>query len=136
MEETGFSEVEHTADWAFTARGRDLAELFRNAARAMFTLQGAAAGAPATITREVEVESGDRETLLVNWLNELLYLQEVHRETYQDFEVLEIAGQRLRARIAGRPGQEAHRLIKAVTFHGLEVKETPAGFEATIVVDV
>lgn len=131
-----FEEVEHTADWAFRARGRDLAELFRSAARALFIMQGALAQSGETVTREIEVTGGDLETLLVNWLNELLYLQEVHNEAYDRFEVVEITSERLRARVHGRLRHSAQRLIKAATFHDLAVKRTDDGWEATVVVDV
>jgi SHS2 domain-containing protein len=103
----------------------------------MFDLQSRHefAGADA-VEREVEVQGFDRETLLVNWLNELLYLQEKHDETYSEFNIGEISETRLRARIRGRHSRGATRMIKAVTFHGLEIKRTAEGWEATVVVDV
>ncbi len=100
MDGQAFHEVEHTADRAFRAQGRDLRELFQNAAQSMFALEGPASGLPATTSREIEVEGFDRETLLVNWLNELLYQQEAHGEKFESFEISEITGQRLRARAA------------------------------------
>ncbi len=133
----GFEEVEHTADWAFRARGADLQQLFVSAARAMFDLQARhELTAAEAIERDVEVQGFDRETLLVNWLNELLYLQEKHGETYSEFNIGEISETRLRARIRGRRSPAATRMIKAVTFHGLEIKRTAQGWEATVVVDV
>ncbi len=133
----GFEEVEHTADWAFRARGADLQQLFAGAARAMFELQARQElSAAEAIEREVEVQGFDRETLLVNWLNELLYLQETHGETYSEFNISEISETRLRARIGGRHAPGATRMIKAVTFHGLQIKRTADGWEATVVVDV
>jgi protein archease len=133
----GFEEVEHTADWAFRVNGADLRQLFASAARAMFELQarqllpgGQAVG------REVEVQGFDRETLLVNWLNELLYLQEKHGESYSEFEIQELSETRLRACIRGWHSPGAGRMIKAVTFHGLEIKPTAEGWETTVVVDV
>jgi SHS2 domain-containing protein len=133
----GFEEVEHTADWAFRARGADLPQLFASAARAMFELQARQLlPGGEVVEREVEVQGFDRETLLVNWLNELLYLQEKHGETYNEFNIGEISETRLRARIRGRRSPSATRMIKAVTFHGLEIKPTAEGWEATVVVDV
>ena len=132
----GFEEVEHTADWAFRARGADLQQLFANAASAVFELQGRPPLPPAeAVERQVEVTGFDRETLLVNWLNELLYLQEKHGETYNHFEVQEISERQLRARIRGRRAG-GPRMIKAVTFHGLEITRVAGGWEATVVVDV
>jgi SHS2 domain-containing protein len=135
-EEPVFHEVEHTADRAFRAQGRDLRELFASAAQAMSAIQGPPSGQPATVTRDIEVRGLDRETLLVNWLNELLYQQEAHGERYERFEIVEISEQQLRARIHGHPEVAPRRIIKAVTFHNLEVKSGPEGWEATVVVDV
>jgi SHS2 domain-containing protein len=90
-----------------------------------------------SIVREVAVEGVDRETLLVNWLNELLYLQETGSEAYNRFEVVEISDNRLRARVEGRPRQASDaNPIKAVTFHNLRITEIKDGFEVTVVVDV
>ena len=132
-----FEEIEHTADLAFRARGCDLPELFANAARAMTALEGATAADGPELTRDIEVEGVDRDTLLVNWLNELLYLEQSGKESYDQFEFSKLTDQQLRARVRGRRArQNALRRIKAVTFHGLEVKQTREGWEATVVVDV
>ena len=131
-----YKEIEHTADRAFQVTGHDLAELFRNAALALAAVQAATVQEGSSTEREVEVAGVDRETLLVNWLNEILYLQEKHRESYSRFEVLSISEQQLRARMQGSPLVSARTVVKAVTFHGLEVKHADQGWEATVVVDV
>ncbi len=131
-----FEEVEHTADWAFRVRGRDLPELFVNAARALSAMQSAPGGEGGPVTREVQADGVDRETLLVNWLNELLHLEHSNHDSYREFEILEMSDTHLRARVRGHSVPRARTLIKAVTFHNLVVKRTPAGWEATLVVDV
>ena len=131
-----FEEIDHTADWAFRAYGRDVRELFVNAARAMFSLQGSLTDAPPSLIRTVTVEGVDLETLLVNWLNELLFLQETQRETYDRFEIQELTETNLRAQIRGKPRGQIDKVIKAATFHNLSVTQTNEGWEATVVVDV
>lgn len=131
-----FEEIEHTADWAFRAYGQNLRELFVNAATSLFALQGSLTDASPTVTREVQIEGVDRETLLVNWLNELLYLQETQHETYDRFEIFDLSETQLRAQIHGKPRGKIEKVIKAATFHDLEIKQTNEGWEATIVVDV
>ena len=131
-----FREVEHTADRAFTVRGRDLAELFAVGARALCAIQGQPTDTQETVSREVEVSGVDRETLLVNWLNEILYLQDVHKEAYSRFAVAAISDSSLRASLHGEPNVSSRRTVKAVTFHGLKIERQPDGWEATIVVDV
>ena len=130
------NEIEHTADRAFRVRGKDLRELFVHAADALFRLQRQRAAKNSNRAREVEIEGFDRETLLVNWLNEILYLQEVHNETFTRAEILEISDKHLKGRLHGQKGRQPERLIKAVTFHGLQVRETTRGLEAEIIVDV
>ncbi len=117
-------------------RGRDLRELFVNAAGAITRLEHGERASDATVTREVLVQGVDRESLLVNWLNELLYLAQANREVYRGFDIIEINDTHLRARVSGAPEQNPQRRIKAVTFHNLEVKKTTNGWEATLVVDV
>ena len=75
---------------AFHVRGRDLAELFRNSVAVMFALQGAQRGCDSAVQRDVEVTSIDGETLLVNWLDEPLHLQETQRENCGPFDIQEI----------------------------------------------
>jgi len=131
-----FRELEHTADRAFLVRGRDLPELFVHAAHALFRLEAANHDAAESISRRVEISAGDIETLLVNWLNELLYLHEAHHETYSRFQIQIVSDAQLQATLYGGPDRGTRRFIKAVTFHGLRVKRLPEGWEATIVVDV
>ena len=130
-----YQELDHTADWAFRAFGKDLQELFANAAYALFALEGAL-DAQSTLTRDIRVEGIDREALLVNWLSELLYLQETHQETYQSFDITKLTDTELEATIQGAQAQPATKFIKAVTYHDLKIEQTERGWQATIVVDV
>jgi SHS2 domain-containing protein len=134
--ELHFREVEHTADRAFTVRGRHLAELFALAAQALHAIQGQPLDTRHAVRREVEISGIDRESLLVNWLNEILYLEDVHKESYSDCKVIAICDTSLCASLRGEPNASSRRTIKAVTFHGLKIERLSDGWEATIVVDV
>ena len=134
-----FEEIPHTADWSFRAFGRDEQELFQNAAFALFAMEGAQMPdqSPAGATpRTVEVDGVDLESLFVNWLNELLYLQESNRETYYRFQVETLEPTHLRAQVFARPGIHIDKVIKAATFHNLKLEQVPAGWQAVVVVDV
>lgn len=130
-----YEEIEHTADWAFRAYGSTLQELFENAAYALFALEGAL-DAQSTLTRELHVEGIDREALLVNWLSELLFLQETKRETYQKFGITNLSNTALQATVHGAHTQPITKFIKAVTYHDLNIEQTEKGWQATVVVDV
>lgn len=134
-----FQELEHTADWAFRVEGRDLKELFANAAHALASLEawpttGCTHVSTRELTQEIEVSGFDRETLLVNWLNELLYLCEKECASPRTFEILELTDTRLKARVQSKGNGTTSRKIKSVTFHGLRIKQCDQGWEATITV--
>jgi len=130
-----FEEIDHTADYALCVRGADLPELFIEAARGMNTLTGGAPGQPAA-SREIALEAPDPETLLVTWLEELVFLMEIEEEMYDQFEMLSFAPTALTAKVTGGPAVGLDKLIKAVTFHDLAIRETAGGYETTIVFDV
>jgi SHS2 domain-containing protein len=134
--EARFEEVEHTADIAIRVRGRDLAELFANAAFGLACQLADPAGVGRTVAQAVELEAHDAETLLVTWLGELLYLAEREDGVFTDFDMLEVTPTRLRAIARGGAVQEHRHHVKAVTFSNLEILHTDGGYETTIVFDV
>ena len=131
-----FEEIEHTADLAIRAYGQDMQELFANAAHGMFALMAEPSAEEPAREREVSLEATDYEGLLVDWLNELIYLHEVEGETYSQFAIETLSPTELKAQVTGGPTKIKTRAIKAATFHELEVVKTDKGYEATIVFDV
>ena len=132
-----FEEVLHTADWSFRAFGRDLSELFEIAARALFSLQGAIPRETAVgVKRDVQVAGIDYESLLVNWLNELLFMQEQHREVYVHFTISVSSPTELSAQIIGKPREKMDKIIKAVTYHNLKIEQIKDVWQVLVVVDV
>ncbi len=146
-----FSEVEHTADRALKVWGRKLPDLFVGAARGMYSLMADLDGLVATNWQEIRLEAWDWETLLVKWLNELLYLTEVEGVLFVDCCVeslsgstnslvdtspLGTAGVSLVARAGGTsvPLIKAH--IKAATFHDLVLACDEKGWSTVITFDV
>jgi len=131
-----FEEIEHTADIAIRVWGRDLAELFANAAYGMACQMADVDTVERTIEHTVELQAYDTETLLVAWLGELLYLGERDGCVFIEFDMLDVTPTQLRATVRGGPASGHHGHIKAVTFSDLEIVHTDAGYETTIVFDV
>ncbi len=132
-----YEEAEHTADWALVARGQTLEKLLENAAWGMLELMGVRPGTgPNKRTRRIRLEAPDAESLLVAWLEELLYGIEARGVAYSKFDVNTRDGKYLVARVEEVPASAIQRFIKAVTFHGLRVEQTPDGLRARIVFDV
>lgn len=131
-----FEEIDHVADRAFRVTGRDMASLLENAARAMRVLNGPRATGKPSATQQIEVEGVDRESLLVNWLNEILYLEQADHLVCEGFHIDEVKNDRLCARVETRERDRSQTHIKAVTFHNLKIRQTAEGLETEVVVDV
>jgi SHS2 domain-containing protein len=131
-----FEEIEHTADWSYRVWGANLPELFLQAAAGLYRLAGIRLACEPQITREIELKAIDPESLLIAWLNELLYLHESERLGFDQLEIVHLDETTLHARITGAPTEEWVKDIKAVTYHNLNIRETPSGLEVTLVLDV
>ncbi|NUQ36574.1 MAG: bifunctional riboflavin kinase/FAD synthetase [Caldilineales bacterium] len=116
-----FQELAYTADWGVAVYGDSQAALYAHAALAMFTLQGAADVDGPTVRQQFAIAAEDRESLLVCWLNELLWQAETQGVFFQQFWVEAIDDVSLRAQAVGRRGRSEQAHIKAVTYHDLEV---------------
>ena len=132
--------IPHTADIGVKVYGKDLAELFKNAAYAMFDIIADLDGLKSSVERSVVVDAPNREELLLSWLGELLYLFYTRQIIFFDFQIEEIDDMRVKATVSGRHvGENRNRLkteIKAVTYHELKIEEKDSNFVATIIFDV
>lgn len=133
-------ELAHTADIGVRVRAASAESLFACAARALFTLMGitgAQDGAFAAAEVEVAVESADTPALLVDWLNELLYLHETTGLVYDRCTFDAWQPDRLRATVVGAPATGRPIMhIKAVTWHQLLVERDGDGWLAEIFFDI
>ncbi len=132
--------LDHTGDIRFVARGATMAELFENAARALYAAIAEPSGVHPTTERVVEASAEDREMLLVAWLAACQEAFDLDRVLLCEFGVEEISDTHVRGVARGEtydPARHEFRTeIKAVTYHGLSVSETPSGWSATVVCDV
>ena len=132
-----FEEIEHMADWALQVRGRDLQELLTSAAHGMVSLMVRDPSAlPTEVEQQFELDSIDAESLLVDWLSELAYWAEAEMLIFHQFDLQNVTPTSLEATVRGGHVPNLKKHIKAVTYHNLEIVETEAGLEATVVFDV
>ena len=133
---SGNQEIEHTADTALHVWGPDLPALFAEAAIGMKRLMGMRIEEGGTLSRSLVVEALDLESLLVNFLEEILFFGEHENLGFDRFEV-EINGEyKLNAKMFGARIVQKSKEIKAVTFHNLNISKTESGYEVIIVFDV
>lgn len=129
----GYVEVAHTADLALRVWGRSLDELMVSAAKGLFSSVSRRDGPP--VQRRLWLAAEDVETLLVDWLSELLYLSEAGHETYDSFAVSVGPDLRLSAAVGGCSKASERPRAKAATFHGLRVQQVDGMYTATVVFD-
>lgn len=135
-----FETFAHTADLGLRARAGDLTELFREAARGLFSI--IVEDLESVRPREqvaITLEGDDVTYLLFDWLAELLRLFDTRQLLLSQFEV-RITESGLEATARGETMDPArHALdheVKAVTYHGLRVEETDGGWVAEVIVDI
>jgi SHS2 domain-containing protein len=139
-EEPAWEELEHPADVRLRIRGESLKDLLENAARGMVEVFLD----PATVQNRgsfpVEADGEDAESLLINWLQEILFIFDAERFAPCRVEVTALEEGRVIGRLGGEqfdPDRHGTRTeIKAVTWHNLELKESESGLEVTVVFDV
>jgi SHS2 domain-containing protein len=136
MTQPAFEEIEHTADWALRVRGDSLTDLFRNAALGMLSLLGIEPVPGNSESRFFELKAEDTETLLVSWLEELLFPLEVENVAVVDFQVEVLEKVQLKATIELKEIASIKKEIKAVTFNELDIRALESGYETIIVFDV
>jgi len=132
--------IPHTADIGIKAYGKNLPELFKNAAYGMFEIIADLDGLKGSIKEPIEIKADNREELLVAWLGELLYHFYTKQIIFFDFDIEEIGDTALKAKAIGRHvGENRNRLkteIKAVTYHELKVEQKEGNFVSTVIFDV
>lgn len=142
-ERTPFGTIEfrpHTADLTMELRGHSAADLFRLAAWALARVQVAEWPAEKSETAEVELQSDGWDDLLVNWMNQLIFLSERHRAVWTEFEFRRLEETALHATAKGGPWPERPdalgREVKAASYFGLELVPGPSLWMARVTLDL
>jgi len=137
--EKEFEILDHTADVGIIAYGGGMAEAFANAGKALFNLITDLDKVDEAESRDIEVTAPDRESLLVAWLNELIFLFDTENIILKRFEISEFSDNHLKARGYGQKVDTArHELkvgVKAATYHMLKLEEN-GGSKVQVLFDI
>jgi len=129
--------LEHKADLKIRAFGKTKEELFLNMLEGMAESQKPEIKSKKRIKREIKIKSTDLLTLLVDFLGEALYLSQVNNEAYFEVEFKKFSETKLEGKLIGQQVERFGEDIKAVTYHGLEVKQNETGlWQATVLFDI
>jgi SHS2 domain-containing protein len=135
-----YETFEHTADLGLRVRAPDLNTLFAEAAQALFA---AVVEDPSMVEPrerfDVHLPADDREYLLFDWLNKLLFRFDTEHLLFSRFTVCVDEGG-LAGTAWGEPlDRSRHALsheVKAITYHGLKVEPAEGGWLAEVIVDI
>ena len=137
--EKDFEIIDHTADVGIVAYGADMSQAFANAARALFSLITELDDVAEVLYRDVELTAPDEEGLLVEWLNELIYLFDTENIIFKRFDIIELNHTQLKARSYGeKVDKSKHKLktgVKAATYHMLKVDKDD-GCQVQVLFDI
>ncbi len=131
----GFREISHTADWELEVWGPDLGSLIEQAARGMYHLAELKLSSHPRLTRKIELLFHDSETLLVDFLTELIYLTESEGLAFDEFNI-QFNDDQLVALVSGAKIESLSKEVKAATYHNLAIRESRDFLVANIVFDV
>jgi SHS2 domain-containing protein len=138
--EKPFKIIDHTADIGIVACGADIKQVFANAALGLFSLMAELDELKEDIQRELELSAEDIEVLLVEWLNELIYIVDVEHIIFRRFEIDELTANQLRARCFGEKiklgEHKLKREIKAATYHMLRISKDDGGYKVQVIFDI
>jgi SHS2 domain-containing protein len=115
--------LEHTADAMVEVFGNTLAERFANAAYAMFDQITDVSRVEPRGEMKIVLKAENREQLLVDFLQELLFIHDTEDLVFGEFEV-KTDGKELEARVKGEKFDEKKHpkrsVVKGITYHRLE----------------
>jgi len=138
----GFEFVDITsADVAFIAYGENLNELFANAALAMFEVMVDTKRVEKKVEEVVRVEGYDLESLMFNWLNELLYISDSKKLAFSEF-VVKIDEQNFKLEAVCRGEEinpekhETRTVVKAATYHQMKIWKEGNVWKAQVILDI
>ncbi len=126
-----YETFDHTADLGLRIRATDLDSLFAEAGIALFA---AIVDDLETVRPErrldIELAGNDREYLLFDWLNELLFRWDIEHVLFSRFQV-RVRADGLSGSAWGEPLDHSRHLlgheVKAITYHRLRVEQTAEG---------
>jgi len=132
-----YETLEHKADLKIRAFGKTKEELFLNMLFGMAESQKAELKTKERTKREVKIKSLDSATLLVDFLNEVLYLSQVNKEVYPKAEFDKFTDTEIKGKLIGQKVERFGEDIKAVTYHGLDIRQLKdKTWEAIVLFDI
>ena len=135
-----FEVLEHVADIGFRASAPTLPELFESAAEALVSIALNTENVDPRESKQLTAEGDSNESLLVNWLSEVLYWLDGEQFAMSAFKVRELTCSRVTGEAKGEPcdpaRHEAKLVVKGVTYHQLKIENGSRGWSCEVYLDI
>ena len=135
----GYEFFDHTADIGIKAQGTTLAELFVHLAQGLVELIAEDSALKPQHARKIQLFADDAESLLLAWLQELLFWFSTDRFVPVDYRI-EVTPTTVGGEVRGDTFDPARhpqgREVKAITRHLLQVQRHSGGWSGQVIVDI
>lgn len=135
--------LEHTADIKIYVKAPILKDLFIDAFNALMDYLTPKKGIySGQVKRLISFSSSDLTNLLVDFLNEILTLSQIHKEIYDKINFIYFPNENdknflIEAEISGKVVDCFKKDVKAVTYHNVNLIQNQKGeWEVTLVLDI
>ena len=135
--------LDHTADLGIEVDADTLENLFAECLRAQTDCWTRLQRVEQLETRDIDLTAPELSVLLVEFLQETIFLHETEGLVFAAGELAVVegaSGWSVRGEISGERFELARHglktLLKAVTYHGLEVRATVDGWQARVIFDI
>lgn len=132
----GHAYIDHTSEITLRVESPTFVELVADATRGLAELASEALEARETEVREFRIRGRDRAAMLVEWLNEMVYLSEAEQWLPVEAEVTQEGPTELLIRSGGVRLAEPWVLVKAATLHRAAITESAEGLVAEVTLDI
>ncbi|HLC63290.1 MAG TPA: archease [Candidatus Nanoarchaeia archaeon] len=131
--------LDHTADVMFECYGKNLNELFENSAIATTDVMVSRRSVGKNIKKEIKFENKRIDSLLFDFLEEIIYLKDAEELLFKEFKIAIKDGKLKAVCLGEKIDREKHKLkldVKAVTLHKFEVKQVKNKWKAVFILDI
>ena len=127
-----------TSDVMFEAYGKNLKEVFENAALAMFSIVCAIKKVEPKEKESFKIKADRIEELMINWLQGLIAIVDTEQKFFSKFKIKKINETELNADLYGEPisPEKGGTVVKAITLYKYKFEKTDKGYVVRVSMDI
>ena len=127
-----------TSDVMFEAYGKDLKEVFSNAAQALLSIICKIKEVESTKSINIKVKAKNPSELMFSFLQEIIAQVDLKTMFFSKITITKINKTSLEAKLYGEPivPEKGETVVKALTNYKYEFKKTKNGYKVTAVFDI